>query len=182
MIVSARHSCRLTSIVASIGTRPTRWFPRLSTALSYNRVRVYRHVDNIVVMCVEVRTFAIAPLGFVPENTRSCGAGFESPAVSHMVFSAIYRSVFMRLLAAFIVVLVVSPYSEPFATMNGTDFGGAGAVDVGDASKLKPSTKDALAPPPIPAVVVGVFVSSDRPHTPLVALDSRRGQRAILRV
>ena len=99
-----------------------------------------------------------------------------------MVFAAIYRSVLTRVLAALIVLLVVSPYSEPFATMAGTDFGGAGAVDVGGASKGKPSTQDALA-----AIPTSVFVwDGRRLPVPLIALsgpiDSRRSQRTILRL
>ena len=100
-----------------------------------------------------------------------------------MVFTSLYRSCLARLIAAFIVVLVVSPYSEPFATMSGTDFGGAGAVDVGGGgAKFKTSTDDALAPPM--TVVLGVVdvVRVERPPTAAMARDSRQGQRAVLRL
>ncbi|HKE83486.1 MAG TPA: hypothetical protein VKB50_07030 [Vicinamibacterales bacterium] len=99
-----------------------------------------------------------------------------------MVFSTIYRSVWTRLMAAFIVVLVVSPYSEPFATMDGTDFGGAGAVDVGGSAKFKTSAQDALASAPVATVVIDAFVITDRPTLRPMALESRRTQRAILRL
>ena len=99
-----------------------------------------------------------------------------------MVFATIHRSLWTRLLAAFIVVLVVSPYSEPFATITGTDFGGAGAVDVGGASKLKTSTLDALLPVPIVVVLPVVRRSLDIPIFSTFVLDSRGARRAILRL
>ena len=99
-----------------------------------------------------------------------------------MVFTTLYRSLLTRLIAAFIVVLVVSPYSEPFATMSGTDFGGAGAVDVGGDAKFKPSTDDALAPPVTVAVAVLDVVHVERPVVTYLARDSREGQRAVLRL
>lgn len=99
-----------------------------------------------------------------------------------MLFATIYRSLWTRLMAAFIVVLVVSPYSEPFATMDGTDFGGAGAVDVTPSSKLKTSSLDAFPVPAIVVVFVGVTWSEDRP-LPLAATHDPRGiQRAVLRL
>jgi len=85
-------------------------------------------------------------------------------------------------MAAFIVVLVVSPYSEPFATMDGTDFGGAGAVDVGGSAKFKASAQDALASAPVVAVVIDAFVITDRPTLRPMVLESRRSHRAILRL
>ena len=100
-----------------------------------------------------------------------------------MVFTTIYRSWLTRFLAAFIVVLVVSPYSEPFATMSGTDFGGAGAVDVGGDAKLnKTSTDDALATPT--TVVVGAVdvITVERLIEVSMVRDSRQGQRAVLRL
>jgi hypothetical protein len=99
-----------------------------------------------------------------------------------MVLATLYRSLLMRLVAAFIIVLVVSPYSEPFATMNGTDFGGAGAVDVGSGSKAKASTQDVLVTPLLTFVIVHAFAGTDRPSVASVVLDSRRAQRAILRL
>ena len=98
------------------------------------------------------------------------------------MFATIYRSIFTRLLAALIVVLVVSPYSEPFATITGTDFGGAGAVDVGGASKLKTSTLDALVPVPAVGVLPDVCIILERPALSTLVLDSRGLQRAILRI
>lgn len=100
-----------------------------------------------------------------------------------MIFVAIYRSRVTRLLAAFIIALVVSPYSEPFATIDGTNFGGAGAVDVVNGAKSKVSEKDVLAVPPIVAVVMlGVPVAATRPPLSRLTLDSHRGQHAILRL
>jgi hypothetical protein len=98
-----------------------------------------------------------------------------------MVLTTLYRSVLMRLLAALIIVLVVSPYSEPFATMYGTDFGGAGAVDLGGTSKLETSALAALVPP-IVVVVEDVFVTVDWPILQTVTLHSRDAQRAVLRL
>ena len=92
------------------------------------------------------------------------------------------RTVCCRLIAAFIVMLVVSPYSEPFATMDGTDFGGAGAVDVGGSSKLKTSALDALVPVPMVVVLHAVFITTEQPVPPAVTLDSRGTQRAVLRL
>jgi hypothetical protein len=100
-----------------------------------------------------------------------------------MVFSTIYRSLVTRLIAASIIALVISPYSEPFATIDGTDFGGAGAVDVAGAAKSKISAKDVLAVPPIVAVVIlDVAVVAVRPLLSSLTLDSRRSQHAILRL
>jgi hypothetical protein len=99
-----------------------------------------------------------------------------------MVFATIYRSLWTKLLAAFIVVLVISPYSEPFATMDGTDFGAAGAVDVGGSAKFKTSSQDALTAAPIVAVVFNARIITDRPSMRSVSLESRRSQRAILRL
>jgi hypothetical protein len=99
-----------------------------------------------------------------------------------MVFSTIYRSLVTRLVAAFIIALVMSPYSEPFATIDGTDFGGAGAVDVVSA-KSKISEKDVLVVLPIVAVVMlDVAVVAIRPLPSSLTLDSRRSQHAILRL
>jgi hypothetical protein len=98
------------------------------------------------------------------------------------MFATIYRSIFTRLLAALIVVLVVSPYSEPFATITGTDFGGAGAVDVAGGSKLKTSTLDALVPVPVVVVLPDVYITVERPVLSTLILDSRGPQRAILRL
>ena len=119
---------------------------------------------------------------FIPEIVRPNGAVLESVSGQVPMFATIYRSVFTRLLAALIVVLVVSPYSEPFATITGTDFGGAGAVDVGGASKLKTSTLDALLPVPIVVVLPDVRRSLDIPIFSTFVLDSRGVRRAILRL
>jgi hypothetical protein len=119
---------------------------------------------------------------FIPEIVRPNGAVLESVSGQVPMFATIYRSVFTRLLAALIVVLVVSPYSEPFATITGTDFGGAGAVDVGGASKLKTSTLDALLPVPIVVVLPVVRRSLDIPIFSTFVLDSRGARRAILRL
>ena len=98
-----------------------------------------------------------------------------------MVFVAIYHSRVTRFLAAFIIALVVSPFSEPFATLDGTDFSGAGAVDV-SGSKLKADTQDVLV---IPHVAVFLFDAStivDQPFLVSLTLETRRSQHAILRV
>ena len=99
-----------------------------------------------------------------------------------MVFSTIYRSVWTRLMAAFIVVLVVSPYSEPFATMDGTDFSCAGAVDVAGSAKFKTSAQDALASAPLVTVVIDAFMITDRPIVKQPPVESPRHQRTILRL
>jgi hypothetical protein len=99
-----------------------------------------------------------------------------------MVFTAILRTLTTRLLAAFIIVLVVSPYSEPFATMDGTDFGGAGAVDVGGTAKFKNSTGDGLVPPPALILIEAASLSPDTPPALPVTFDRRPGRRAILRL
>ncbi len=99
-----------------------------------------------------------------------------------MVFSTIFRSLVTRLLAAFIIALVVSPYSEPFATIDGIDFGGAGAVDVVSA-KSKIADQDLLVVPPIVAVVtLDAPVAAARPLLSSLTPDSRRSQHAILRL
>jgi hypothetical protein len=98
------------------------------------------------------------------------------------MLATLARTVLCRLLAAFIVVLVVSPYSEPFATMNGTDFGGSGAVDVGDASKPKAPTHDVVLPPPSVVAVLDLSVIHVRPDARLATLDLRPGSHSILRL
>jgi hypothetical protein len=99
-----------------------------------------------------------------------------------MILTTLYRSVLTRVLAALIIVLVVSPYSEPFATIDGTDFGGAGAVDVGGTSKLKTAALDALVTPLMVVVFVDVPVTADWPVLPPVTLRTRDSLRAILRL
>ena len=102
-----------------------------------------------------------------------------------LVFTTILRHVLTRLLAALIVVLVLSPYTEPFATIHGTDFGRAGAIDMDAAStaKPKPSSKDdVLVAPRIVAVAVSLGAIDGAAVVPSVTLDSRSGQRAILRL
>jgi hypothetical protein len=99
-----------------------------------------------------------------------------------MVVTTIHRSRFARLLAVFIIALVVSPYSEPFATIDGTDFSGAGAVDVVGAAKATNSTDDVLAVPAVLAVLLVGSVSDVRPLGRFVMNDSPRSQRAILRL
>ena len=99
-----------------------------------------------------------------------------------MLLTSIYKSVLTRILAAAIIVLVVSPYSEPFATMVGTDFGGAGAVDCDGGSKFKPPTQDAVAPAPLRLVLVEVCLPSESPMVPPMALDTRSHQRLVLRL
>jgi hypothetical protein len=99
-----------------------------------------------------------------------------------MVFVAIYRSRVGRFIAALIIVLVVSPFSEPFATIDGTDFSGAGAVDVVSGSKLKTISLDLIV---VPQVAVFLRDGSDTAAPSVlvsVTIHTRRDQRAILRV
>jgi hypothetical protein len=98
-----------------------------------------------------------------------------------MFFAAIRHNVLTRLIAVFIVALVVSPYSEPFATMSGTDFGGAGAVDVGGGSKFK-ATTDVLASPPIVVAFAPAVVADPPAIVSSMTLDSHIRGRAILRL
>jgi hypothetical protein len=118
---------------------------------------------------------------FFGQIADGVGAGFESRSSERML-ATLSRTVCCRLIALFIVMLVVSPYSEPFATMNGTDFGGSGAVDVGGSSKTKTPTPDALPTPP--SVVIGSDQSliDVRSIVRPVARDFRPGQRTILRL
>lgn len=99
-----------------------------------------------------------------------------------MILQSFSRHVLSRLLAVFIVVLVVSPYSEPFATMAGTDFGGAGAVDISAASKLKAVANDVLAAPPALELVIDVSVEIVGVFEPAVSRVSRQKQHAVLRL
>jgi hypothetical protein len=120
---------------------------------------------------------------FVEEITRGAGAGFESTRCgSRNVLTGIYKSVLTRILAAAIIVLVVSPYSEPFATLSGTDFGGAGAVDVDGGSKFKSSAQDAIAATPPTVVVVDLFVPLEQPVVAPAVPVARSHQRRILRL
>ena len=99
-----------------------------------------------------------------------------------MVFVAIYRSRVSRFMAALIISLVVSPFSEPFATIDGTDFSGAGAVDVVSGSKLKTISLDLIV---VPQVAVFLRDGSDTAAPSVlfsVTIHTRRDQRAILRV
>jgi hypothetical protein len=120
---------------------------------------------------------------FVEQIGRGVGAGFESRPSERML-ATLSRTVCCRLIALFIVMLVVSPYSEPFATMNGTDFGESGAVDVGGSSKAKTltPTQDALLTPS--SVVIGSDQSliDARSLVRPAARDLRPGQRTILRL
>jgi hypothetical protein len=99
-----------------------------------------------------------------------------------MILQSLSRHVLSRLLAVFIVVLVLSPYSEPFATMTGTDFGGAGAVDISGASKLKTVANDVLAAPPALELVLDVSVETVAHAELPVVCDSRQKQRTVLRL
>jgi hypothetical protein len=110
------------------------------------------------------------------------GAGFESALGSHMVLNTVYRSVCARFFAALIVVLVLLPFTEPFPTIDGTDFSGAGAVDACGESKLKKSAQDALPAPAMSVVAIYMFTSAETLIMLSPALDSRPGERRILRV
>ena len=98
-----------------------------------------------------------------------------------MVFLAIYRSRVTRFIAAFIIALVVSPFSEPFATIDGTDFSGAGAVDV-SGSKLKADTQDVLVVPQVAVFLFDASTIAAQPFLVSLTIETRRSQRAILRV
>jgi hypothetical protein len=99
-----------------------------------------------------------------------------------MVFVAIYRSRASRFIAALIIALVVSPYSEPFATIDGTDFSGAGAVDVVSGSKLKTISQDLIVVPQIAVFLRDESATADRPFVFSLTIQARRNQRVILRV
>src|SRR5678816_4570727 len=100
-----------------------------------------------------------------------------------MVLTTLYRRLLTRLMAALIVVLVVSPYTEPFATIHGTDMGGAGAVDVaGSAAKDKAATQDALVTPLLVFVSIDAFVVINRPIAPSVIAGSHHDHRKIRRL
>jgi len=99
-----------------------------------------------------------------------------------MLLASIYTSVLTRILAAMIIVLVVSQYSEPSSTITGTDFGGAGAVDVVDGSKFKASTDDIIAPAPLVIVVLEISFRSELPVAAPVVLATPSHQRLILRL
>jgi hypothetical protein len=98
-----------------------------------------------------------------------------------MVFVAIYHSRVTRFLAALIIALVVSPFSEPFATIDGTDFSCAGAVEV-SGSKLKADTQDVLVVPQAAVFLFDASTIADQPFLVSLTLETRRSQRAILRV
>jgi hypothetical protein len=66
--------------------------------------------------------------------------------------------------------------------MNGTDFGGSGAVDVGGSSKSKTSIQDALVTPPSFVIVSDLPLFDVRPIVRPAARDVRPGQRTILRL
>jgi hypothetical protein len=102
--------------------------------------------------------------------------------IADMVFERISRSLVTRFFAALIVVLVLSPYSAPFATIDGTDFSCAGAVDIDGASKLKAGTQDLLVVPAIVAVGVGVTTKGERPILSSPMRAARLSQRTILRL
>jgi hypothetical protein len=99
-----------------------------------------------------------------------------------MLLTSIYESVLTRILAAAIIVLVVSPYSEPFATMAGTDFGRAGAVDCGDGSKFKSPTHDAVAPAPLKLGFVDICLPSESLMVTPMVLATHSHQRLVLRL
>jgi hypothetical protein len=98
-----------------------------------------------------------------------------------MVFPTTSRSVVTRLLATLIVLLVISPYTEPFATIHGTDTTRAGAIDVDGTAKSKDGTHDGLACPPMMTGVANVVLDSNRPVASTMAMDSRDRTPVILR-
>ena len=57
-----------------------------------------------------------------------------------LVFTTILRHVLTRLLAALIVILVLSPYSEPFATIHGAGFGGSTRKEATNPTTSSPHT------------------------------------------
>jgi len=106
----------------------------------------------------------------------------NSPSRVTMVFLAIYRSRVTRFIAAFIIALVVSPFSEPFATIDGTDFSGAGAVDVVSGSKLKAAAQDVLVVPQVAVFLSDASTIADRPFLVSLTIETGRSQHSILRV
>jgi hypothetical protein len=105
------------------------------------------------------------------------GAGFEWAAFITMFFSTFYRSLVARLVATFMIALVVSPYTHPFATAGATDFGGSNAIDV-----VSVNAEVAPVPSIVAAVVLAVSIAADRPLLFLLTLDAGRSQHAILRL
>jgi hypothetical protein len=95
-----------------------------------------------------------------------------------VILASVYGSVLSRLMAALIVVLVVTPWTEPFASIHGA----VGTVDVGGESKVKAAAQDVLVP-----VLVVVIVDDTRPApvgviASAAPLEFHRSQRAILRL
>ena len=95
-----------------------------------------------------------------------------------MILASVYACVLSRLMAALIVVLVVTPWTEPFASIHGA----VGTVDVGGESKTKTASQDVLLP------VLSVVIVDDTRPAPVGVIASsapfefHRGQRAILRL
>ena len=151
---------------------------------SYFHVSIYRCSDVIVVRGGVGTRPVRETRECLLSKSRSDVAPVLNPAVSDgpMLLTSIYKSVLTRILAAAIIVLIVSPYSEPFATMAGTDFGGAGAVDCGGGSKFKSPTQDAVAPAPLRLVLVEMCLPSESPMVTPMALATRSHQRLVLRL
>ena len=106
----------------------------------------------------------------------------NSPSLVTVVFLAIYRSRVTRFIAAFIIALVVSPFSEPFATIDGTDFSGAGAVEVVSGSKLKADPHDVIVVPQVAVFLFDASTITAQPFLFSLTIETRRSQRPILRV
>jgi hypothetical protein len=98
-----------------------------------------------------------------------------------MVFPSMSRSIVTRLLAALFVLMVVSPYTEPFATIHGANAARAGAIDVDGTAKSKDGTHDGLASPPMLTVVANLVLDSSRPVAWTGATDWRDRTPVILR-
>jgi hypothetical protein len=90
----------------------------------------------------------------------------------------VYGSVLSRLMATLIIVLIVTPWTEPFASIHGA----VGTVDVGGEAKTKTASQDVLVP-----VLSVVIVDDTRPApvgaiVPSTPFEFHPGQRAILRL
>jgi hypothetical protein len=99
-----------------------------------------------------------------------------------MTFVTISRSILSRCLVVLIVALVISPYTAPFATLDGADFGGAAAVDLGTPSKAKTDSQAGLVAPVLALIAaVPLLTLTTRPivETPR---SPRLAQHAVLRL
>jgi hypothetical protein len=165
---------------------PTEW-PGLvpvdrGSSHSDNPVLSERAHDTIVVCMASASDHTRAGCAFLFERSPVRVALVLNSLHAGMIFVAIYRSRASRFVAALIIALVVSPYSEPFATIDGTDFSGAGAVDVVSGSKLKTISQDLIVVPQVAVFLRDESPTAVRPLVFSLTIQTHRDQRAILRV